>query len=153
MKSLDNADASAFDANLRSFDAALVLISQKMDEIKAKYSGTDVGLTETIFLYQTGPLGLTVLTPLEFEKAIAEGNDPPADTVTIANDQINNKQIKVLIYNSQTVTPITDNLKTAAQAHGIPIVPVTETMPPDKNYQSWMLDQLNVLEQALGSAK
>ena len=89
LKKLDSTDASAFDADLQTFDAALVLISQKMDEIKAKYSGTNVGLTETIYLYQTGPLGLNVLTPLEFEKAIAEGNDPPADTVTTANDQIN----------------------------------------------------------------
>ena len=139
-----------FDANRQTFDAALAQISQKMDEIKAKYSGTNVGLTETILLYQTGPMGLNVLTPLEFEKAIAEGNDPPADTVTTANDQIAKKEIKVFIYNSQTVTPITDNLKSAAQAKGIPIVAVTETMPPDKNYQTWMLDQLNTLEQALG---
>jgi zinc/manganese transport system substrate-binding protein len=91
-----------------------------------------------------------VITPFEFEKAIAEGNDPPADTVATANNQINNHLIKVLIYNEQTVTPVTTNLQNAARAKNIPIVPVTETMPPGKTYQTWMLGQLNALETALG---
>ncbi len=91
-----------------------------------------------------------MLTPFEFEKAIAEGNDPPADTVITATDQINNHQIKVLIYNEQTITPITTNLENLAKAKNIPIVPVTETMPPNKTYQTWMMDQLNTLQTALG---
>ena len=36
-----------------------------------------MGLTETIFLYQAQPLGLSVLTPFEFQKAVAEGTIPP----------------------------------------------------------------------------
>ena len=91
-----------------------------------------------------------MLTPFEFEKAIAEGNDPPADTVTTANNQINNRLIKVLIYNEQTITPLTTNLQNAARAKHIPVVPVTETMPPGKTYQTWMLDQLHALQAALG---
>ncbi len=87
-----------------------------MHEIKAKYNGTPVGLTETIYLYQTLPEGLNVLTPYEFEKAIAEGNDPSADDVAKTNDQINKKQVKVLIYNEQTITPITTNLQNEAKS-------------------------------------
>ncbi len=56
-----------------------------------------------------------MLTPLELEKAIAEGNDPPADTVVSANNQIAQKQIRVLIYNSQTQTPYHRESETAAQ--------------------------------------
>jgi hypothetical protein len=48
-----------------------------------------------------------------------------------------------LIYNSQTVTPITTNLQNAAEAENIPVVPVSETMPPNVNYQTWMLDEMN----------
>ena len=32
------------------------------------------------------------------------------------------------------------------------IVPVTETMPPGKTYQTWLMNQLNTLEQALATA-
>jgi zinc/manganese transport system substrate-binding protein len=151
LEKIDPASKLAFEDNLTKFQQSLVLIQQKMADLKAKYTGTPVGLTETIFLYQTGPIGLNVMTPIEFERAIAEGNDPPADTVATTNDQINKHEIKVLIYNIQTVTPLTTNLQDEAQKANIPIVPVSETMPAGKTYQQWMLDQLNALEQALGS--
>jgi zinc/manganese transport system substrate-binding protein len=147
---LDGAHRADYQAALLAFQKSLDPIQQKLSEIKAKYGGTPVGLTETIFLYQTQASGLNVLTPFEFQKAIAEGNDPPANTVVTANDQITGRQVKVLIYNAQTVTPVTTNLQQEAGQNQIPIVPVTETMPPGKTYQTWMLDQLKVLEQALG---
>jgi len=151
LKKQDPADSATFDSNLQKFDNSLQPLQQKIADIKAKYSGTPVGLTETIYLYQTGPEGLNVLTPLAFEHAIAEGNDPSADDVAAANDQITEKQVKVLIYNDQTITPITTNLQNEAKQQNIPIVPVSETMPPAKHYQSWMMDQLNDLEQALST--
>ena len=153
LKKLDPADAATFDSNLQTFKQSLQPIQQKIVAIKSKYAGTPVGLTETIYLYQAVPLGLNVLTPFEFQKAMAEGNEPPADTVVTAENQINHHQIKVLIYNEQTVTPSTTKLENDARAQNIPIVPVTETMPPGKTYQTWMLDQLNTLEQDLQSAR
>src|SRR6266581_5346378 len=153
LKKLDTADAATFENNLQMFKQSLQPIQQKINAIKSKYAGTPVGLTETIYLYQAVPLGLNILTPFEFQKAMAEGNEPPADTFMTAENQITHHQIKVLIYNEQTVTPSTTKLENDARAQNIPIVPVTETMPPGKTYQTWMLDQLNVLEQALQSAK
>ena len=153
LKKLDFADTATFDSNLQTFKESLQPIQQKIVAIKSKYAGTPVGLTETIYLYQAGPLGLNVLTPFEFQKAMAEGNEPPADTVVTAENQINQHQIKVLIYNEQTITPSTTKLENDAMAQNIPIVPVTETMPRGKTYQTWMLDQLNTLEQALQGAK
>jgi zinc/manganese transport system substrate-binding protein len=150
LEKIDPADKPAFQAAATSFDQSLVPIQQKLNELKSKYAGTPVGLTETIFLYQTGPIGLNVLTPFAYEKAIAEGNDPPADAVVTTNSQINQRLVKVLIYNVQTVTPLTTNLQNAALKNNIPIVPVSETMPQGKTYQGWMLDQLNALQKALG---
>lgn len=152
LKKLDAAGTATFSNNLSSFKQSLVAIQQKMSAIKARYAGTPVGLTETIYLYQTSPAGLNVLTPFEFEKAIAEGNDPPAATVATVNDQINKKQVKVLIYNEQTITPVTTNLQNEAKTQNIPIVPVTETLPRGKTYQAWMLSQLDNLQQALATS-
>lgn len=149
LKKQDATHAANYDANLKKFDDSLQTLEQKISEIKSKYAGTPVGLTEAIFLYQTGPMGLDVKTPGELQKAIAEGNDPPANTVAIANNQITHGEVKVLIYNAQTNTPITSKLQRDAQSKNIPIAPVTETMPQGKTYQSWQLDQMNSLEQAL----
>ena len=152
LKKLDTVNASTFDSNLATFKQSLVLLEQKIHEINKKYMGTPVALTETIYLYQAVPEGLAVLTPFDFQKAIAEGNDPPADTVIEANNQITRKEVKILIYNSQTVTPITTNLQNEAKNLNIPIVPVSETMPPGKTYQTWMIDQLNTLQLSLATA-
>ena len=149
LKKLDSANASTFDSNLATFKQSLTPLQQKIDDINTKYKGTPVALTETIYLYQTMPAGLNVLTPFEFMKANAEGTDPPANTVTSINNSVNMKQVKILIYNLQTLTPITTNVQNEAKKQNIPIVPVTETMPPSKTYQTWMMDQLNTLELAL----
>ena len=149
----DPADAVLFQTNLAAFNASLVPITVEMANIRTQYAGTAVGLTETIYLYQTEPMGLGVLTPFNFAKAIAEGNDPSAQDVNTANQQITQKKISVLIYNSQTVTPITTNLQNEAIANGIPVVPVTETMPPADTYQSWMTAELNALQAALAKSQ
>ncbi len=149
LKRLDSQDAAYFDSNLATFVQSLTALEQKVAAIKARYAGTPVALTETIYLYQSMPEGLNVLTPFEFMKAIAEGNDPPADTVATVNNQVNNRQAKILIYNEQTITPITTNLQNQAKQRNIPVVPVTETMPPGKTYQTWMSDQLDALQRAL----
>ncbi|HEY9595170.1 MAG TPA: zinc ABC transporter substrate-binding protein [Spirochaetia bacterium] len=139
-----------FARNLTAFRQSLAGVRGQIARIKARWPRAPVGLTETIFLYQTGPLGLSVLTPLEFQKAIAEGNDPPAEAVIAAESQVKGKKIRALIYNEQTVSPITTRLLDAAHAARIPVVPVTETMPSAMNYQRWMASQLTALEQALG---
>ena len=148
----DTADASVFAANLTAFDASLTPITALMNTIEAAYAGTPVALTETIFLYQSGQMGLHVLTPITFERAIAEGNDPSVQDVSAVNAEIGGRQAKVLIYNSQTVTPVTTNLENTAIANGIPVVPVTETMPATDTYQSWMTAQLGTLRAALAKA-
>lgn len=153
LKQKDPIDAKEFDQNLLTFDNSLQPLQQKISEIKTKFAGTSVGLTETIYLYQTQAEGLTVLTPYEFEKAIAEGNDPSADDVAKANDQITKKQVQILIYNEQTITPITTNLQNEAKQLHIPLVSVWETLPQGKHYQEWMMGQLVSLANALSFSK
>jgi len=148
---LDPANTADFDGNFTTFVRSLGQVRKKMAEIKARYAGTPIALTETVFLYQALPMGLSVLTPFAFQKAIAEGNDPPADSAVTAEHQITAKMVRVLIYNAQTVDKITTRLKEDARAEGIPVVAVTETMPPNLHYQTWMLDQLDRLEQALAA--
>ncbi len=152
LEKADPADKQVFENNLAVFEGSLAPIRQKMNEIKAKYAGTPVALTETIDLYQTRTMGLDVLTPFDYEKAVAEGNDPPARSISVTDRQVSGRQVKVLIYNSQTVTPITTNLQNAARKNSIPVVPVSETMPRGVTYQKWMLNELNALEQALAQA-
>ncbi|GCE08714.1 metal ABC transporter solute-binding protein, Zn/Mn family [Dictyobacter aurantiacus] len=153
LKAIDARHAAAYETNLQRFKSESMKIDQKLAAIKARYAGTPIGLTETILLYQTGSMGLNVLTPAEFQKAMAEDNDPPASTVITTENQITRRQIKVLIYNQQTQSTIITRLQSTAQAQHIPTIAVTETMPGNQTYQSWMIGQLNALEQGLGQNK
>jgi zinc/manganese transport system substrate-binding protein len=58
-------------------------------------------------------------------------------------------RVRVLLYNSQTVSPITNRIKAAAQAARIPIVGVSETLPPGRSFQQWQLSQAKALQRAL----
>jgi zinc/manganese transport system substrate-binding protein len=144
--------AAVFAKNDRVFQESLVPLRQAMARMAGRYAGTPIGLTETVFLYQALPLGLKVLTPFEFQKAVAEGNDPSARAAVETENQIRTKQVKILVYNEQTVTPLTSKVQADARAANIPMVGVTETMPQGETYQTWMMHQLDELRSALVSA-
>ena len=133
------------------------LLKPYMDEIgaiKQAYSGVQVGSTESIFVYMATALGLNLTTPVEFMDAVAEGNDPPAGAVAEFQTQISRNQIKVLVYNVQTTTAVTTNIKTLATSHHIPNVGVSETLLPENlSFQDWQLKQLKDREAALGSSQ
>ena len=65
------------------------------------------------------------------------------------DELIANHRIRALLYNSQAVSPITAGLRDAARSAGIPVVPVTETLPPGLSFQQWQLDQARRLAAAL----
>src|SRR5579871_3758135 len=152
LKSLDPADASYLDAQRAAFNTALTSYHARLAAIKAKYAGTPVASTESIFVYLANYLGLDVLSPADFMQAVAEGNDPPAPSVAAFQDLLSKKQVKVLVYNEQTSTAVTTNLKKIATDQGIPVIGVTETIqPPDATFQEWFGSELIDLQNALNA--
>jgi zinc/manganese transport system substrate-binding protein len=151
-KALDSSDAGYFDQQRAGFTASLQPYMQRLNEIKQKFAGVPVGATESIFVYTAAYLGLNLISPPEFMQAVAEGNDPPANTVAIFQNQIAKKAIKVLVYNVQTATSVTTNLKIQATQQSIPVVGVSETLQPESaTFQEWQDSQLIALENALNS--
>ena len=150
-KTLDAANAAYYDQQNSTFKSETLKDYRSLiADIQAKYAGTPVGMTEPVFGYMAQALGLKVLTPETFIKAIDEGEDPSAADKATYDEQIGTKQIKVFIYNSQNATPDVDALRTKAQAAGIPVVTVTETLTPaEATFQAWQVAQLKALEQAL----
>jgi zinc/manganese transport system substrate-binding protein len=152
-QSLDPADAAYFSAQQTALENALTPYRQLIQVIKQSYGGTQIGGTESIAVYLANALGLDLISPPDFMNAVSEGNDPPTQSVAAFEQQINQKQISVLIYNNQTATTVTTNLKQLATAQGIPVVGISETMePPDTTFQNWQYAQLTSLQNALIAA-
>lgn len=149
--SLDPADAATFTANAKAFDDSLTPLTTAIADIKAKYSGAPVGYTERVPGYLVDAAGLKLATPASFAQSIEDGNDPsPADNAAF-DAALTGKAIKVLLYNGQVTSPATDAIKTLAQKNDVPIVGVTETLPPtDKDFQAWQLRQIDEIHTALG---
>jgi zinc/manganese transport system substrate-binding protein len=148
---LDPGDAATFTANAKTFNDSLAPINAAIANIKAKYPGAPVGYTERVPGYLVEAAGLTLATPASFAQSIEDGNDPgPADNAAM-DAALTDKKIKVLLYNGQVTSPATDTVKQLAQKSGVPIVGVTETLPPtDKDFQDWQLRQVNEITTALG---
>ncbi len=149
---LDPANTAYYQSQYKALQASLAPYQNRVASIKAQFGGTPVGSTESIFVYPAAALGLNLVSPASFMDAIDEGNDPPASSVVQFEQLINNKQIQVLLYNEQTVTPITLTMKKLAGDANIPVVGITETIqPPDASFQDWMNSKLIALENALNA--
>jgi zinc/manganese transport system substrate-binding protein len=154
LSKLDPADASYFHSQAATFNTVdLKAYDDEIALIKSKYSGTAVGASESIFSMLAPSLGLNLITPYSFLKAISEGTDvSAADKATIDN-QIKNHLIKVYVYNSQNTTPDVQAQLAECRAEGIPTATITETLVPSTaTYQDWQTRQLDGIAAALAQA-
>lgn len=154
LKGLDAADAAYFDQQNQQFlTVGLKGYHDLITTIQQQYQGTSVGATESIFEYLAFALGLNLISPPGFMKAISEGIEPTAEDKATFDQQVTQKAIKVFVYNKQNATPDTNALKAKAQQAGISIVAITETLDPgNASFQAWQAAQLQALEQALAQA-
>lgn len=143
-----------FEANYKKLQASLSVYQNRIKAIKKEYAGTKVAATEDVFSYLAQAAGLNLISPPAFIQAVAEGNDPPASSVVQFQQQIVDHQPKVLVYNLQTVTPLTTSMRVLAKNNHIPLVAVTEIVePPKATFQSWMNKEIINLQNALHNSK
>ena len=151
---VDPDDATYFAQRRTAFETTgTAAYRAAIDDIKTMYAGTRIGASESIVAMLTPTLGLDLVTPPDFLRAISEGDDPtPADKALI-DKQISGKQIAVYVYNSQNATPDIQAQVDEAKEEGIPVTSITETLvPADASWQDWQTAQLDSLRSALAKA-
>lgn len=154
LSELDPASAADYATREQAYLATLAPLTARIASLKSSIGGLPVAFTEPVAGYLTTALGLRVLTPEGFQKAVEDGTDPaPADVAT-ERDLLTGHQVKALLYNSQVVTPLTQQIHDLAVSSGIPVVGVAETMPPGSgSFAAWQLGQLDKLARALGGGQ
>jgi zinc/manganese transport system substrate-binding protein len=149
---LDPADTAYYQAQYATLQTNMAEYQGRIAAIKQQFAGTKVAATEDIFAYLAAAAGLDLISPPAFIQAVAEGNDPPASSIVTFENQLKSGTIKVLVYNEQTVTPLTENMKALAAQENIPVIGVTETIqPPDATFEEWMNAQIIDLQNALNA--
>lgn len=104
--------------------------------------------TEPVFNYMADALGLIVLNQ-DFQLKVMNDIEPSAKEISKFEADLRNHQVDALLYNKQVNNPLTQRLQTIAKKANIPVIGISETLPPKENYIHWMLSQLKLLEQAL----
>jgi zinc/manganese transport system substrate-binding protein len=145
----DPADAAAFRKNATAFKARLAPLEAKEARIKKEHGGAAVAITEPVPLYMIEASGLVNRTPAQFSEAIEEGDDVSPRILQESLALFSGRKVEALVYNEQTSGPQTEKAEAAAKAAGIPVVPVTETLPKGKDYIGWMTSNVDALASAL----
>ena len=144
--------APTFRSNAKAFTAQLGQLRQYEADIKAKHAGEGVAITEPVPLYLLEAAGLVNKTPERFSEAIEEDTDVSPAVLKETENLFDTKQVKLLAYNPQTTSPQTEAILAAAKRNNIPVVPMTETLPPGQTYLSWMQSNLQAVSTALNDS-
>ncbi|SNS69009.1 metal ABC transporter solute-binding protein, Zn/Mn family [Actinacidiphila glaucinigra] len=145
----DPDNAGTFAGNAAAFKKSLTALQDKEASLKSAHAGEGVAITEPVPLYLLEASGLANRTPEEFSEAVEEGDDVSAKVLQATLDLFSDRKVKALVYNEQTSGAQTEKVKSAADAAGVPVVPVTETLPAGKDYLTWMNDNVDALADAL----
>ena len=124
-------------------------LKQEVARIKTSFGGKPVAYTEPVPGYLLVAAGLDNLAPDTFTRSIENGTEPTPQAISAMDALITGHRVKVLLYNSQAVSPITTQIRDAARKTGLPVIGVTETLPPNLTFQQWQLAQARQLFAAL----
>jgi zinc/manganese transport system substrate-binding protein len=146
----DPAHAGAYKANDLAFQTKVKALGAVLAHFRRTHpTPPSVGITEPVPMYLLTDMGIKVITPTTFSKAIEEGTGVPVLVMQQVQQQISGHQIKALIYNAQTSGPETTTMLSVASTSGVAAVPVSETIPAGMTYMSWMTSQVDAIMKAV----
>jgi zinc/manganese transport system substrate-binding protein len=151
LASIDPAHAAYYKVNAARFTASLAAWNSALTAFRAQYPGAPVATTEPVADYMLDAAGADNMTPWTFQADIMNGVDPAPQDVAAEKALFTGHKVKAFLYNQQVTSPLTQSFIATADAAGIPVVGVYETMPtPGYDYQSWMIAEVSALSKAIG---
>lgn len=144
--------AAGYFADRRTeFADALTPYQDLVAKLTASAAGKTYAATETVFDPMAAALGLRDETPPGYQRAASNESEPSPADLDAFLALLRAKGVDVLIYNTQTQGSVPEQLRATAEAAGVPVVEVTETVAPDADsFEAWQVDQLTSLAKALG---
>jgi zinc/manganese transport system substrate-binding protein len=144
----DAAHAGDYAARLSTTLASLDSIGQRVTLMKAKHKGDAITATEPVFGPLAEALGLTVRNE-RFALAVMNDTEPSARDIAAFENDLKQRKVKAMLYNSQVSGKLTERLLGIAKAAKVPVVGITETQPANISFQDWMLGELDAVDRAL----
>jgi len=144
----DPGHAADYQARLATLLASLKPLEDKVAALRKKYAGAAVTASEPVFGYMAAALGLKMRNE-KFQLAIMNDTEPSARDVAAFERDLKEHKVRVMFYNKQASDKIVLHLVAIARAAKVPVVGVTETIPPGMSFQDWLMSELADTEKAL----
>ncbi len=116
--------------------AKLRVVASRAGQIDHGCRGVKVAATEDVTGYLLKAMGLKVVTPEGLRLAIGNSVDPSVQDLALALNQLR-QHPAFLVNNTQTATPLTNEMVSQAKSSHVPVINVTETMT-GTNYVKWL---------------
>jgi zinc/manganese transport system substrate-binding protein len=152
LSAIDPAHKADYEKRLAQFEQSMQPIQAKVAALRARLTGTPATATEPVFGYMFEALGMQV-RDMPFQLAVMNDTDPSASDVAAFEKDLKEHQVKLLVYNSQASDPLAERMLKLAKTSHIPVVGATETQPPGKTYQQWMMSELEAVDRAVPAKK
>jgi len=151
LSDIDPGNADTYEANGAAFTEQVQGLIASEEEARAGTEGAGVAITEPVPGYLLDALGAENRTPEEFSEAIEEGGDVAPAVLQETLGLFSGGAVAALVYNEQTTGAETEQVLDAAEAAGVAVVPVTETLPDGEDYVSWMQGNIDAVAAALSA--
>jgi len=150
LERLHPAGTTDFHTNMHSFLADLDDIDDRIDRLGATHGSTPVLSTSPLAQPLITAAQLANVTPPEFTEAVEADRGIPVLLQHRVSELLANNEVSVLVHNEQTSGPVVARLVELAEAAGIPVVGVSETLPEtSEGYLAWFDAQLTEFNRAL----
>lgn len=140
-------DKAYFKKNAEKYVTSLRPIKSKIAQLKqvaATKRDKEVYVSEPVFDYALEATGFKVGDP-QFENDTEKGVDPSPQTIRTMQNGIKKHKVAFFVYNKQVDSKTVNNLVALAKKNHVPVLPVTETLPANQTYVSWMDSQYSQL--------
>ncbi|MCV7106579.1 MULTISPECIES: metal ABC transporter solute-binding protein, Zn/Mn family [Mycolicibacterium] len=140
-----------FEARRAEFADRTAEYDSLIERLRTEVTGKTYAATESVFDDMAAAVGLQDRTPPGYQVSASNETDPSPGDLAAFLTLLEDRGVDVLIVNTQTEGSMPAQLRGAAEAAGVPLVEVTETVAPGADsFQAWQVDQLRTLAEALG---
>ncbi|HRN29900.1 MAG TPA: zinc ABC transporter substrate-binding protein, partial [Terrimesophilobacter sp.] len=145
LSDLDPAGATTYSSNSDVFSLEVDALIERAHELEHELGHLHVVLTEPAPQYLAELLGAHNITPEAFTSAVEAGFDVPANALLEVLRLVESGDADLVLWNEQTSGPQIERVVAAARDAGVPVVTVSETLPPGTDYLSWMGSNLDAI--------
>lgn len=146
---LPPADKPALSANLGKLNKSIDALISRASQLRKRTLGTKVLLSESFAAFTLDALGLWNVMPTAFTNSVEQETDASPSVMNQIKGLITSHTVKLVIFNRQTLGAQTNQIAGWARTSGVPVIWLSELLPEQMTYTTWMNAVLTQISGAL----